>query len=172
MTPACSRPAAGLAGVARPVRPVPSKTLLSPVLGTPQSSSLQPCVPRPGPSLTLDPDWLGPIQTRRIVTNRSQETSEGVNKILRTVFTSRSRRLLNGFGQWEGSRHGLSQPRPGPGISGNTNVKLQLPHFSWYTFTETRHSQSLAWPVWGKVLLSCEKVILCKLPGNRKSSED
>ena len=127
MTPACS--GLLLAWLARPVRPVPSKTLLSPVLGTPQSSSLQPCVPRPGPSLTLDPDWLGPIQTRRIVTNRSQETREGVNTSANSVYEQ-----VPPAAEWVWAVRG-KQTRPESaqvvlGISGNTNVKLQLPHFS------------------------------------------
>ena len=58
----------------------------------------------------------------------------------------------------------------GLGISWNTNVKP----CSFLTSADTpspRHSQSLARPVLGKVLLSCVKVIQCKLPVEKKIFE-
>ena len=104
--------------MARPVRPVPSKTLLSPVLGTPQSSSLQ---PGPGLTLTLDPGWLGPIQTRTIVRNKS-ESREGVPDCEQCL------QGADGWGWavwwvWAGSRHGPGPGQARLGISGNTHVK-------------------------------------------------
>ena len=77
-------------GQSRPVRPVPSKTLLSPVLGTPQSSSLQPCVsrPRPGPNTDTRPRLAG-SDTNTKNPHKQIGESRRCWELLRTVFTIR-----------------------------------------------------------------------------------
>ena len=116
VTPGCSGPAAAWLGMARPVRPVPSKTLLSPVLGTPQLSSLQPCVPRPGPSTDTRPRLAGSDTNTENRHKQIGECREGVENYCQQCLQSGadSSRRLNGFGQREGSRQGREPwPRPG-----------------------------------------------------------
>ena len=109
MTPACSGPA----GQARPVRPVPSKTLLSPVLGTPQSSSLQPCVPRPGPSTDTRPRLAGSDTNTKNRHKQIGECREGVENYCEQCLQSGadSRRLAMGLGSEREADKAVS---PGP----------------------------------------------------------
>ena len=67
----------------------------------------------PGPGLAWHSTPTGWVRYKHGESSQTDHRRQAkVSTILPTVFTSRCRRLLNGFGQWEGSRHGLSQPRP------------------------------------------------------------